>query len=321
VRPTALAAALLAALSSWPAGADPIAIEAVPVALDPVAPERDEIGRLRYRGGLELGSPDGRFGGFSALHVDPDGRRLVALSDKGRVLSARPVHDARGRLVDLRRAELRPLRGADGRALSKRRRDAEALAPDGQGGFYVAFEQDHRIWRYPAGRRPFESPPMTLPMPPGLNRAPANGGVEALAALGDGRLLALAERLIDGDRAAGWVGGASGWAPLAYRILGIFRPTAAARLPSGDVLVLERGFRLGVELSARLLRLDPSAATPGAVLVGEELAVIRWPKSVDNMEGLAARKGPAGETLIYLISDNNFSPLQRTLLLLFELAG
>ncbi len=38
------------------------------------------------------------------------------------------------------------------------------------------------------------------------------------------------------------------------------------------------------------------------------------------MEGIAARRGPGGETLIYLISDDNFHPWQRTLLLMFELA-
>lgn len=37
------------------------------------------------------------------------------------------------------------------------------------------------------------------------------------------------------------------------------------------------------------------------------------------MEGIAARLGPKGETLVYLLSDNNFSPLQQTLLMMFEL--
>ena len=37
------------------------------------------------------------------------------------------------------------------------------------------------------------------------------------------------------------------------------------------------------------------------------------------MEGIDARRGPDGETLIWLISDDNYSFLQRTLLLLFRL--
>jgi hypothetical protein len=40
---------------------------------------------------------------------------------------------------------------------------------------------------------------------------------------------------------------------------------------------------------------------------------------VDNFEGIAARRGPKGETLIYLISDNNFRSGQRTLLMMFAL--
>ena len=97
-------------------------------------------------------------------------------------------------------------------------------------------------------------------------------------------------------------------------------PTAAARLPSGRVLVLERGFvAANLEISARLVRLDAGAPRAGAVLAGEVLAVLRRPLTVDNMEGLAARPGADGRTLIYLLSDDNFSPFQRTLLMMFEL--
>ena len=35
-------------------------------------------------------------------------------------------------------------------------------------------------------------------------------------------------------------------------------------------------------------------------------------------EGLAVRRGPRGETLLYVISDNNYWSLQRTLLMMFE---
>ena len=41
--------------------------------------------------------------------------------------------------------------------------------------------------------------------------------------------------------------------------------------------------------------------------------------TVDNFEGIDVRKGPAGEIFIYLISDDNFNPEQRTLLMMFEL--
>ena len=49
------------------------------------------------------------------------------------------------------------------------------------------------------------------------------------------------------------------------------------------------------------------------------LVVLRRPLTLDNMEGVAARRGESGETRIYRSSDDNFSLLQQTLLLVFVL--
>jgi hypothetical protein len=40
---------------------------------------------------------------------------------------------------------------------------------------------------------------------------------------------------------------------------------------------------------------------------------------IDNMEALAAHRNAAGETILTILSDDNFSKLQRTLLLRFAL--
>ena len=65
---------------------------------------------------------------------------------------------------------------------------------------------------------------------------------------------------------------------------------------------------------------DKSELKAGAHLEGEVLANLSFQDAnIDNMEGIAVRRGAKGETLFYLISDDNFSPLQRTLLLMFEL--
>ena len=49
------------------------------------------------------------------------------------------------------------------------------------------------------------------------------------------------------------------------------------------------------------------------------LATLERPLTVDNFEGLACRPGAGAETLLYLVSDDNFSQDQRTLLLMFSL--
>ena len=63
-----------------------------------------------------------------------------------------------------------------------------------------------------------------------------------------------------------------------------------------------------------------TAIKPDAVLDGVEIARLEGSLQVDNMEGVDARVGPGGETEIVIISDDNYSFLQRTLLLMFRLA-
>ena len=96
----------------------------------------------------------------------------------------------------------------------------------------------------------------------------------------------------------------------------IFRPTGAATLDNGDVVVLERRFTVIGGVAARL-RLLKNVATGN--LEGKVIAELIPPVSVDNMEGIAVRRDPSGNYLIYLLSDDNFFPVQRTLLLIFEL--
>ncbi len=95
-----------------------------------------------------------------------------------------------------------------------------------------------------------------------------------------------------------------------------FKPTGATTLPGGDVLVLERRFP---PIGARIRRLAKETIVPGAMLEGEVIARLEGSLTVDNMEGIDARRGPGGETLVYILSDDNDNPLQRTYLLMFEL--
>jgi hypothetical protein len=42
---------------------------------------------------------------------------------------------------------------------------------------------------------------------------------------------------------------------------------------------------------------------------------------IDNMEGISVHRSAAGELVLTLVSDDNFSPLQRNILLQFTLVG
>jgi hypothetical protein len=314
------AGALLMAVGSI--CAESLRVEVVPVQLDPTEPQRVCLGRVTFRGGLELRSADVRFGGLSALSVSGDGAHLTALSDQGHWLEARLTHDRTGRLTGLDEAEIGPVQGLDGDSLlGKQNQDAESLAILPDGSVLVAFERQHRLWRFPPAPRALGGRPTPVPTPRGLALAPNNGGLEAMTALADGRVLALAEDLVEDGQIRGWVGRDGAWEPLAYRISGRPRPTGAALMPSGDVMVVERSYVPSTGNLIRLKQIAQGDIVPGAVLDGPILAELQRPLSVDNFEGVACRAGGDGQSLVYIVSDDNFSSTQRTLLFLFAIAG
>ena len=228
--------ALIVCAAAAAALADPIVLEPTRVRLNAEDRAQDSVGRLRFLGGLELRSTDPRFGGLSGLALGAAGRRLVAVSDAGFWFEAEILADDEGRLAGLENATLSPMRGRDGAPLEgKRAGDAEAVERLGDSAYIVAFERDHRLWRYDTAGGLAEANPFELGPPPGLESAPGNRGVEALAVLGENRLLAITEGALDpaGDL-LGWLIEDGVASPLGYRLTPFFRPTDLAVLPSGE---------------------------------------------------------------------------------------
>ena len=305
-------------------GAERVVVGHRTASLHPESFDLVRVGALEFRGGIEIVSKDKRLGGLSALHISGDGTRMAALSDTGYWFAAGLHYDSRGRLVGIGNGVVGRLIDPLGKPLlEKPLADAEAIAPVA-GGFVVAFEHRHRLWLYPGGKASFAAPPRPLASPPDLSRARANQGIEALARLADGRLFAIAEDLKAGpDAYRAWIGGGENpisWGLLSYEGTGLFRPVGAATLPSGDVVVLERRFTWVGGVASRLVRVAAADIVPGARLKGIELAVLDRPLTAANFEGIAAILGVNGATLLYLVSDDNYWALQRTLLFLFALS-
>lgn len=293
-----------------------------PVALDAERPAVAEVGALKFRGAIEL--PDSAvYGGLSGLWVSPDGARFVAVSDLGKTATGRLAYDGTGRLAGASDLAVRPLPLDDDPAYRGRRNDSEEIARLPDGAWLVSFERNHRILRYAAGPERPEGAPLRLPTPPGLEDAPANGGIEAMTVLRGGRILAIEEGDDDGvqERHA-WLGGPTltsraDWQRLTYRAAPRFRPTGAAALPDGGALVLERRVSLLGGWASRIVYVAPESLRSGAIIDGVELARLEPPLLVDNFEGIAVRPGSDGETLVYIVSDDNRSPLQHTYLAMF----
>jgi hypothetical protein len=65
--------------------------------------------------------------------------------------------------------------------------------------------------------------------------------------------------------------------------------------------------------------LSLKALAPGAVIDGPAIFEADLGQEVDNMEAIDAHVTPEGETVLTLLSDDNFSMIQRNLILQFTL--
>ncbi len=290
-----------------------------PIELAPGEPDR-QVGALIYRGGVAIAPDKAGIGGISGLEWY-DGK-LYAVTDDGRWLVLTP-EDVQGRLVDVSAVTLAPLLDAKGRRLgSKERGDAEAITRTGDGTWLVAFEQEHRIWRYPAldgAAAGGESGAAAL-----VAGAEPNRGIETLAGFAEG-LLACGE-WADPARPNCLRITATGSTPFHLAVPeGIAAaggvPSDAACSLEGTCYVLLRSYNPGEGNRAAIVRLAPdNAATT--------LAVLAPPLTLDNFEGLALREEPEG-SFLYLVSDDNFHNCdndptpgcQRTLLMKFLIDG
>lgn len=323
--PARVGLALLLLAVAAPARAAEVAVEAHAIPLDPAHPDATKVGRLDYVGGLTLLSDDPRFGGWSSMVLSPDGRHIVLISDMGWWLTAEIARDG-DRLTGLSHVEIGALPATDGRPLGgdKLGGDAESMALLPDGSILVGFEQQHRIQHYPAkadGSLPLRGLPDLLPIPPDLAKAPANGGLEALDAWPEGGYIGFSEELMDGEgHHRGWLFGAGDKAirPLSLAAVSDFRPTDLRMLPGGDALLLERRYDMIRGPGARLSILRAGEIAAGTI-AGDELARLPAEMNTDNYEALGVWRDGSGHTRALILSDDNFNPLQRTLMLEFIL--
>jgi hypothetical protein len=320
-----LAAGVSPALAATPRERRAVAVTARPIrAFEPRNADRRQFGALTFRGGLELRCQDKEFGGFSGLWRAPDGRGFVAITDAGSWLKAE-LTSASGSLTGLLRAEMAPILNAAGRPIRRTRSfDTEALAIV-DGIAWICIERTHEILRFDWARDGVMARGMSVAVPPAVKRLPSNKGLEAigLAPSGTGlgeALVAISERSGKADEVtAGWIIGGPRAGAFQVRRKDGFDITDLAFLPGGDMTLLERWYQPWRGVAMRLRRIKGASIRPGALLDGETLFEADLGYEIDNMEGLAVHS-ENGQTILTLISDDNFSFIQRTILLEFALA-
>ena len=284
-----------------------ITLTTASIALNPQDPAQTRVGDFAYAGGLVITSDQtARLHGLSDLRITSDGK-MAAISDEGDLLETRLVLDRAGRLAGLALGKLAVLTGPDGKPLQgKKEADSEGLAILANGDRLVSFEGLDRILLYPAkGGQPRM---VNAPVDAGF---PVNGGMEALAAdpaVGPDAYVTAGE-----DSGETWtcrvsqpcVKGPTLAKPAEFGVV------AVTRLAAGNTAWLFRAWDPVQGSRVTLKILGPTGSDVARLDLARPLAV-------DNIEGVTAVPGKNGATRFYLISDDNFSKSQKTLLLAFD---
>lgn len=285
-------------------------VEFVPLTVAAGARPEYHLGHFRLEGMWHLKSRSALFGSYSALLAMPDGS-LLAISDGGDYLRFMPP-DGSGRIAQ------------SGRIFSdnvdKRERDVESATRDpATDAIWLGLEGTNSIARLGPTLRAIRR------VHPAANADwGRNSGAEAMTRLAGGRFVLLREGFDDwfarqrhdavvfeGDPTKG----ARSWH---FRFDGPagFSPTDMTQLPDGRMLILMRRlvWPMPQRFAGRIAIADPAEIRPGAIWKAHEVARIASSLPVDNFEGLAVRPGRTGRLIVWIISDDNYSNLQRTIL-------
>lgn len=268
------------------------------------APLATQAGQAHFVQSYRWQMPQPWFGGFSAIEIQDDGRAMIVLSDRSRILSAR-LRRQDGRITGVEVTGMHRLLSSTMKPLGGRAGDSEGLASLPDGRFCVSFEGVHRVACYdrPDGRS------RVLDRPQAFRDLQRNGSFEALAVDGRGWLYTLPENgLTREGRIPVYRWNGRRWSsPFSLSATDGLLPVGADFGPDGRFYLLERGTSaFGFRSRLRRWTLDAGAA------IAEEVLFHSAVGTHDNLEGLSVWRDARGQLRATMVSDDNFLFLQRT---------
>ena len=308
--------------SAWAGNAD---ITSLPITEFKVGSDQKQFGQLEFVGGINLSSTNSLLGAMSSIRFYPDGQHFLTVLDTGHWASGKIERGPNGALANISDMTITAMIDSMGRDNAEKwGMDSEGLAfRDNQ--ILVSFEEKHRVDIYPADSYSISKPIGTIPILIPIRQLRENGSLETmLVAPKDGPLvgapLIIAEKSVnkDGNLLAAVLEGPKKGIFYVKRTMP-YSATDGTFLPNGDILLLERRFGLSDGLGMRIRRIKSSDITPGATVDGEVILEAGAGYQIDNMEGIDAVIGPDGSTRLFLVSDDNHSFFQRTIMLEFKL--
>lgn len=289
--------------------------------------------QILYRGGIlfpGFNSIEDDFGELSALYVNTEGNELLVISDRdGQWLKADIQYTETGNLDAIHYRSHGQLVNEWNEPLT----DVEAITRyDDQ--YLLSFDDRGFILSYDMQ---FRHPRIFGMLPDFVIQK--NGGIEAIAYVPDVGLVCIAEKQLvpvhwfsdkvlaeqqvpRNQTRAMWIFSEDGKirSLLAYHTDN-FHPSDAIVLPSGNLLVIHRPDFSGKNRLRLVCVLKETLLTAKIMVHGQtvlELSEQDKNHVLDNFEGLASFSRD-NRDFVFLLSDDNLNPVQKTLLLLFEL--
>ena len=141
------------------------------------------------------------FGGFSGIHIEPDGSHFIATTDRGSWLRGRILYRD-GIPSGIADAEIAPILGTDGKPLAARGWYDVELLTERDGALYIGIERVEQIVRFDYRRDGLLARGQPINVPPDFKTFTYNKSLECLAAPPEGspfagELVAVTEHSLD----------------------------------------------------------------------------------------------------------------------------
>ena len=253
----------------------------------------------------EWSHDDPNFGGFSGLMIGENGSSLTAISDRGYYAKAEITRSS-GLIKNIAITELTQLPLVKDRSPEEFLIDAEGLTITPDGSIYVSYEGHHRVWKFDPN---FQNPEWTHQWD-FFWRFQSNSGMEALASDAEGTIYAIPERSGKWERPfpvqrykdGRWDETLS--IPRSERFLVV----GADFGPDGKFYLIERDFDVISAFKTRIRRFN---LTDSGFDEGETLMETRF-SALGNAEGISLWTDANDQTIVTIISDDNFNEFQKT---------
>ncbi|MCC6709952.1 MAG: esterase-like activity of phytase family protein [Gammaproteobacteria bacterium] len=301
-------------------------VDAVPVTLNADYQNGERFQGVRLRGAVRLADRrvnDQAVQGLSGLAWSPIRQRLLALSDLGSVMELEPrFHD--DMLVGARVCVAHALQDEHGRPLAGRARDAEGLSLRPRTGaadeeLLVSFEQQPRVVRYALDGHWLATLPLPNPLANSARYRDPNRALEALTETRRFGVIVAPELPLARDTGTAVPLVSLGGPSFQFRTMDAQYSGVVGMetLPDDNLLVLERRyispFRPLIIALSRVTLPERAGAPAKQTEIARFDTTAGW--AMDNFESVARHHG----NRYFMISDDNASALQQTLLFYFEI--